>query len=268
MFNLITNITCYNILICVFVGSRNEDAKRSHARRVINNPPSMLPVTANNEEPVEIEIFGTVPRPLLSNAREVTGDVEESMEEDELENDVEFARKMPSKVPPMVNNPPTENANVYQNNIAPDSTTKRVLPIDNTAERDVPVDLSIEENITDEEDGSRIQEEPHPPTPPTEAESDTSTVAYETSKPTEGENRKNTHDGEKKKIAEEAETVPMDEEAETQSMNEETETEPMASQSVSGRNVEPNTLLIVDVVGNTQESSSMVSDGNLNLIFA
>ena len=88
MFNLITNITCYNILICVFVGSRNEDAKRSHARRVINNPPSMLPVTANNEEPVEIEIFGTVPRPLLSNAREVTGDVEESMEEDSaLESD-------------------------------------------------------------------------------------------------------------------------------------------------------------------------------------
>jgi hypothetical protein len=246
-----------------FVGTRNDDAKRSHARRVINNPPTM-PVTGNNQEPVEIEIFGTVPRPLLSNARQVTeqGDVEESMEEDELVKSIDLQRETSSNAPLVDRNLQIENTNQIQN--VPDSRTKQVVPIE-TAQRDVTSGLS-EENISDEEIAATTEEQSGPPTPPTEFESDMSIVISETSKQTEvdDDKRQDPLDDEKMKTAEEAETAPMDEEAETEPMDEEAETGPINLQSTSGREVEPNSLLIVNV-GSIQESSSLISAGNFEL---
>ncbi len=242
-----------------------------------------MPVTVNNQEPVEIEIFGTVPRPLLSNAREVTeqGDVEESMEEDELVKSIDVQREKPSNAPSVDKNLQIENTSQIQ--IVPDSKTKQVLPI-KTAKRDVTSGLS-EENISDEEVTATIEEQSGPPTPPTEVESDMSIVISKTSKETEfdGDKRQDPLDDEKMKTVEEAETAPMneeaettpmdeeaetepmDEEAETEPMDEEAETEPINLQSNSGREVEPNSLLIVSVVGSIQESSSLISAGNFEL---
>ncbi|XP_046653331.1 uncharacterized protein LOC124343977 [Daphnia pulicaria] len=246
--------------VASFLTSRNDDAKRSHARRVINNPPTM-PVTGNNQEPVEIEIFGTVPRPLLSNARQVTeqGDVEESMEEDELVKSIDLQRETSSNAPLVDRNLQIENTNQIQN--VPDSRTKQVVPIE-TAQRDVTSGLS-EENISDEEIAATTEEQSGPPTPPTEGESDMSIVISETSKQTEvdDDKRQDPLNDEKMKTAEEAETAPMDEEAETEPMDEEAETGPINLQSTSGREVEPNSLLIVNV-GSIQESSSLISAGS------
>jgi len=191
------------------------------------------------------------------------------MEEDELVKGVDSTREMPSNEPSVGERLQTENAKKNQNKIFPDTTTKKVLLID-TAKSDVTSNLP-EENITDEENASTIEEEPGPPTPPTEVESDMSIVVSETSKQSEvnvdnrenppGEDENMVEKEETEPMNEEAETESMDEEAETQPMNEVAETQPIDLQSTSGREVESNSLLIVSVVGSIQKRSTLISTG-------
>ncbi|XP_057372784.1 uncharacterized protein LOC130693620 isoform X2 [Daphnia carinata] len=148
-----------------FLTSRDDDAKRSHARRVINNPPSTTSAGASNQEPVEIEIFGTGRRPPVSVDTE-------SIEEDEFVKQINPTRKFYPVYPSKDNQ--IEQMKIIQNaskNI-PDSSTA-LHPIDEEREMS-------EENITDEENGSTVLGEPGPPTPPTEVESDTSITTTET----------------------------------------------------------------------------------------
>lgn len=150
-----------------FLTSRNDDAKRSHARRVINNPQSTTSVGASSQEPVEIEIFGTGPRPPV-------GADTESIEEDEFVKHINPIRKSRPVFPSKDNQ--TEDMKRIQNankNIPDSSTSSTLHPINEEREMS-------EENITDEENDSAMLGEPGPPTPPTEVESDASITTSET----------------------------------------------------------------------------------------
>ncbi|KAI9560767.1 hypothetical protein GHT06_011719 [Daphnia sinensis] len=245
-----------------FLTSRNDDAKRSHARRVINNPPSSTSVGANNQEPVEIEIFGTGPRPPV-------GADSESVEEDEFVKHISPTRKLNPAFPSKDNQ--TEDMKRIQNanKSIPDSSTA-LHPIDEEGEMS-------EENITDEENGSTMLGEPGPPTPPTEVESDTSITTSETP-PMEVEldastttsktspialesdsstTKQDTFD--KSEVGDESEPKHPDDEA-NKKRSEEAETLEMDTQPVDSEDT--GLLVVVNVKGPTLLSSSILFLGS------
>lgn len=224
----------------------------------------------NNREPVEIEIFGTAPehRPLVRNSREPigagSGDLEESMEEEELVKSARSPQQalfsLKKKTPDQSENSEsrTQNLDVDMSLDSDVSMSRGAISNDSSLISEPVIEALIhadmvEEDITDEEeDPFTALEESGPPTPPTE--SDNSIAS--------GTPVKDASEG--PSVAESP-----DEEMKDKS-GEEADTEPMDSQSTGSKEVEPNTSakdrgttpsLTVHVEVTRRGNPTVISDG-------
>lgn len=227
---------------------RNDDAKRSHARRVINNPPSNIPVGVNNQEPVEIEIFGTGPRPPV-------GVHIEPIEEDEYVNSKQnFTPVYPSK------DNQTENRKRIQNeNMDTPNSSFALPPVGEDEEMS-------EENLSNEESSSAMPDERGPPTPPTEVESDVSISTSETP-PMESESEASTSKPETpdKSGTDDVNQPKSPDDDGKKKPEEEVETLPMESQSVDSQDT--GLLIVVNVEENIGRNPTVVTTGKLKHVY-